>query len=323
MAGKSALGYPAEELLQGPIARFLHPDDHERPGPAAPSRFESRFRHRATAASPAGLESLVVGGLFYGSARDVTPSQGQGQGDDLAVRAKAEFLANMSHEIRTPLTAILGFTELVMERFQSASAEAAIDPECLEHLRAVHRNGQVLLGLVGDVLDFTHLESGAAPVRAGPPRSPGQVLAEVVAALRPRSIAKGLTLDVEHQTPLPVSLRTDATRLRQILIQVVGNAVKYTERGGVRLAVRLEPGSGSGPGPGSGPRLVVEVSDTGIGMSPGELSRLFQPFYRADTSWRRVQGGRGLAWRSAGGSPISSAARSTPGAPPVSAASSR
>ncbi len=291
-AWEDALGYPAEELLQGPIARFLHPDDHDRPGPAAPSRFESRFRQRDGGERRLAWRALVVGGLFYGSARDVTPSQtqGQGQGDDLAVRAKAEFLANMSHEIRTPLTAILGFTELVMERFQSASA-AAIDPECLEHLRAVHRNGQVLLGLVGDVLDFTHLESGSAPVQLAP-CSPGQVLAEVVAALRTRSIGKGLTLDVEHQTPLPVSLRTDATRLRQILIQVVGNAVKYTERGGVRLAVRLEPGSESGSGP--GPRLVVEVSDTGIGMSPDELSRVFQPFYRADTSWRRVQGGAGL-----------------------------
>ncbi len=197
-------------------------------------------------------------------------------------RAKSDFLANVSHEIRTPLGAMLGYAELVEERVTR-------DGEVSGWVSALRRNGEHLLRLVDDVLDVSKIEAGALHVELRP-CAPIAIVDEALEMLRGRARERGLALGVEYATAVPERVRTDAARLRQILLNLLGNAIKFTERGGVSLAVSLEARSG----PGSGARLVFEVTDTGIGIAPEYLRRMFEPFSQADTSTTRRFGGTGL-----------------------------
>ena len=193
---------------------------------------------------------------------------------ELASRARDEFLAVVPHELRTPLTAILGFTELIAD----AHASAEID----EHARVILTNGEHLLTLINDVLDFSRLEAGALPIECIP-SSPRDILADIGVLLGPRARQKGLTLSVRVEDGFPASVVTDPTRLRQILINLAGNALKFTEHGGVELALETRNG-----------RLMVTVRDTGIGLTPEQAARIFQPFAQADASTARKFGGTGL-----------------------------
>jgi signal transduction histidine kinase len=195
-----------------------------------------------------------------------------------ASRAKSDFLANTSHEIRTPLTAVLGYADLLLER-------EAISGEEREWVATIRRNGDHLLQLVDDTLDISRIEAGKLRVERSACR-PIAIVEEAVAMLRAPARAKGLELRVEYASLLPERIETDAIRLRQILVNLVGNAVKFTERGEVRLRVRLEEDPA--------PRLEFEVLDTGIGISPDYRARMFEPFSQADTSSTRRFGGTGL-----------------------------
>ena len=201
-----------------------------------------------------------------------------------ADRAKSEFLANMSHEIRTPLTAILGYTEVLLEtRSPGDSGQIGAD----DALRTIHRNGEHLLQIINDILDLSKIEAGRVEIERIL-ASPRQFVAEVVSLMKVRSTAKGLKLDVEFSDNVPDAIQTDPTRLRQVLWNVVGNAIKFTDRGFVRLVTRWDPAlAGTGT-------IAFEVSDSGIGMSSEELARLFHPFNQADTSTTRRYGGTGL-----------------------------
>jgi signal transduction histidine kinase/DNA-binding response OmpR family regulator len=202
---------------------------------------------------------------------------------EAASSAKSEFLANMSHEIRTPMTAILGFADVLLGELGAEGAP----PERVETIRTIHRNGQHLLGLINDILDLSKVEAGKfqiEPVAC----SPMQVLGEVVALMRVRAEAKNLPLNLEYHGPMPAAIHSDPLRLRQVLINLVGNAVKFTETGGVRVVARLVQTPGK-PG-----LLQVDVMDTGIGMTPLQVARLFQPFNQADSSTTRKFGGTGL-----------------------------
>jgi signal transduction histidine kinase/ActR/RegA family two-component response regulator len=196
--------------------------------------------------------------------------------------AKSEFLANVSHEIRTPLTAILGFAELLMEEGDARQAPA---PR-LEALGTIQRNGAHLLSLINDMLDLSKIESGRLALE-NVTFSPCDVVGEVVALMRVRADAKGLPLRAGYRTRVPRRIDGDPTRLRQILINLVGNAIKFTEVGEVRLDVELCQTGGEA-------RLVFEVVDGGIGMSPEQIARLFRPFAQADASTTRRFGGTGL-----------------------------
>ena len=195
-------------------------------------------------------------------------------------RAKTEFLANTSHEIRTPLAAILGFADLLdRERLETDDRR--------EIARIIRRNGEHLLAIVNDILDITKIEAGKLTVEAIA-CSPQQIAQDVCALLRNRAQAKGLALSVQAEgTELPRWIESDPTRVRQILVNLVGNAIKFTERGSVTIALSQDAREGE-------PRLRVEVSDTGIGMTPEEAARVFADFEQGDSSTTRRFGGTGL-----------------------------
>lgn len=193
--------------------------------------------------------------------------------------AKSAFLANMSHEIRTPMTAILGFADLLLN--------PAILPEQVhDYVQTIRRNGEHLLEIINDILDVSKVEAGRMKVERLP-ALPVQIARDVIQCLSARASKKGLALELTCRTALPRTLHTDPTRLRQILMNLVGNAIKFTERGGVRVALSTQQIQ-------SGHVLQIEVIDSGIGVTPEQIARLFQPFVQADATTTRRFGGTGL-----------------------------
>jgi PAS domain S-box-containing protein len=211
---------------------------------------------------------------------------------ELANLAKSEFLSNMSHEIRTPMTAILGFTDLLRQSLECCSvcpdhATCATRRENRTHMETIRRNGDHLLHIINDILDLSKIEAGKLQVEWRP-CSPAAILADVVSLLRVRAKAKGLALELDFAGPMPDTILTDPARLRQILLNLIGNAIKFTEAGSVRLIARVvDAATGE-------PMFVCEVTDTGIGMTAEGVQDLFQPFHQADASTSRKFGGTGL-----------------------------
>jgi PAS domain S-box-containing protein len=198
-----------------------------------------------------------------------------------ANRTKSEFLANMSHEIRTPMTAILGYTDLMLDD----PAMARDEQRRVQSLRTIRRNGEHLLDVINDILDLSKIEAGMMTCESIV-CSPQRVIEDLALMMRPRAEGKGICLDVEFDGPLPAEVLSDPTRLHQILMNLVGNAIKFTPEGSVRLTTRFV----SAPDP----HLVFDVVDTGIGMSADQLERLFLPFSQGDASTTRKFGGTGL-----------------------------
>ncbi len=196
-----------------------------------------------------------------------------------ASEAKSHFLANMSHEIRTPLTAILGYADLIADPRQTPE-------ERIESIETIRRNGDHLLQVISDILDLSKIEAGRM-VLESIPCSPVWVVEDVASAVRARASRKGLVLSIEYEGSIPQTITSDPTRLRQILLNLVSNAVKFTESGEVKIRVRLR-------GESAAPRIEFEVADTGIGMSSIELERIFEPFSQGDESTARRFGGTGL-----------------------------
>ncbi|MBL9122474.1 MAG: response regulator [Planctomycetaceae bacterium] len=197
---------------------------------------------------------------------------------EAASRFKSEFLASMSHEIRTPMTAILGFSEVL--------ASVLADPEQVEIAHTIKRNGEHLVRIVNDILDLAKIEAGKVAV-ATEPCDVRELVREVHASLAPGAEKQGVGFEVECAAEVPERVRCDTTRLRQILFNLVGNAIKFTPRGEVRLAV-------SAPERAAGARLEFQVTDTGIGMTPEQLSQLFEPVAQVHRSADRREPGTGL-----------------------------
>jgi PAS domain S-box-containing protein len=210
---------------------------------------------------------------------------------EAANRAKSAFLANMSHEIRTPMTAILGFADVMQQEGQCRTICPQFE-NCptrqrnAEHVQIIRTNGRYLLSLIDEILDLSRIEAGKLDIQTES-CSPTELLNDVLAALRPRAEAKNVSLETAFPEPIPATIVTDGVRLRQVLANLVGNAIKFTEVGGVRVVTRLRSEAGQ-------PRLQFDVIDTGIGMTDAQIERAFEPFIQADTSATRKYGGTGL-----------------------------
>ncbi len=190
-------------------------------------------------------------------------------------RMKSEFLANMSHEIRTPMTAVLGYADLLLDLDLSPT-------DRVSYIQTIRRNGEHLLAVLNDILDLSKIEAGKMTFETAP-CSPAQIAVDVASLMRVRAHAKALQFELHFESAVPETIHSDPTRLRQILMNLVGNAIKFTQSGRVSLAVSC-----------AAPWLRFRIRDEGIGMAPEQLSRLFQPFAQADSSTTRRFGGSGL-----------------------------
>jgi len=297
---RAVMGYAAEEVVGRNWVEFLHPDD------VAPSlaiyrnivlgtREDNqpivyRVRHSdgrwiwlesnptpLRDAHGAVAEFIDVTRDVSGRARLEAELRAARNAAVAAAAVKSDFMANMSHEIRTPLTAILGFTSLVAD-------DETLSPAGRERLGRIQGAGETLLSIVNDVLDFSKLEAGQFDI-VPEPMDPGAVLSEALWMFSPQAQAKGLVLRFEPVEPLPPCVALDKHRLRQILHNLIGNAIKFTEAGHVALQVRYDD---------KRQRLHVAVDDTGPGMNKAQRAKLFQRFSQVDASSTRRHGGTGL-----------------------------
>lgn len=193
-----------------------------------------------------------------------------------ASAAKSEFLANMSHEIRTPMTAVLGYADLLSERLD--------DQDNLRAVETIRRNGKYLLEIINDILDLSKIEAGKLEVERQQ-LCPRELLTDVVSLMDVRAQEKGIDLSCVSDGPLPESIESDPIRLRQILVNLVSNAIKFTDAGQVEIRARLLEDA---------EMLEFAISDTGIGMSADQVSKLFEPFTQLESSAARRHGGTGL-----------------------------
>lgn len=197
-----------------------------------------------------------------------------------AARARTEFLANMSHEIRTPMNAILGLTDVVLD-------SAALAADHREQLRLVQTSATSLLGLINDALDYSKIESGKLVLEPGD-FSLGECVGDVVESLRPSAERKHLLLSCGIGEDVPNLVRGDAHRLRQVLINLIGNAVKFTRQGEISVRITRQAEAEDGT------TLRFEVIDTGIGIPAHKLESIFEPFVQVDSSTTRAFDGTGL-----------------------------
>jgi PAS domain S-box-containing protein len=209
---------------------------------------------------------------------------------ETANRAKSRFLANMSHELRTPLNAILGFSQLMTQ-------DTALEHQHLEHLGIINNSGEHLLNLINDILQMSSIEAGRVTLQ---PQQfcPRQLVEAVAAMLQGKAATKGLRFEITYPENLPVTLEADEQKLRQVLINLVGNAIKFTDQGQVTLRLTFDcspdvsfPEADSATVP-----LTFDVSDTGLGIAPDDQGLIFEPFSQAQLHSRLQEGtGLGLA----------------------------
>jgi signal transduction histidine kinase/CheY-like chemotaxis protein len=200
---------------------------------------------------------------------------------EIASQSKSEFLANMSHEIRTPMSAILGYADWLIEDEEKTSQ----NPRHKELVQTIKRNGQHLLSIINDILDISKIEAGKMTVEFIETR-PTQVIAEVMQWMSLRAQEKNIQLHACIAEPIPAVIQSDPVRLRQILVNIIGNAIKFTEQGCIRVTVSMDHAQSQ--------TMRIDVADTGIGITAEQISKLFDAFVQADSSTTRRFGGTGL-----------------------------
>ena len=187
----------------------------------------------------------------------------------------------MSHEIRTPLNSILGFSNLLLKDNDVSSPQ-----EREEFLTTVNHSGKHLLTLINDILDLSKIESGQLTLEIED-CSPHEVIVDAVSLMRVRALEKGIVLNYRCDGVIPETIKTDSHRLKQLLLNLIGNSIKFTDQGSVLVVAILDTTNEE-------PQLVIEVRDTGVGIAEDKLERIFEPFMQADNSVTRKYGGTGL-----------------------------
>lgn len=229
------------------------------------------------------LEAIV--GISYDITQEIKLLEELREARQAAERAnatKSVFLANMSHEMRTPLTAILGFAGLLSDH----GSEATNHSDHKEYIHTIVNAGQHLLGIINNLLDLSKIESGKLDYDPCDTNLK-HFVEDAHALLRPLATAKGIELQLRFIRPLPELIHCDALRWRQIIVNIVGNAIKFTDSGSVKVDVYLGQADADD-------MVVIDVVDTGIGMTPEQSSKIFDDFYQADASIHRNYGGTGL-----------------------------
>ena len=294
-------GYEPDDLVGTFALNLVHPDDLANVEAVRAARFaglpdppgstrEHRILHKdGSWISVQGNPTLIRGAdgqvlEIVNVLRDVTAQRETARAleaardaAEAAAQVKAAFMANMSHEIRTPLTAILGYTTLLSERPE-------LQLENRTYVSRLGNAGQALLAIVNDILDFSKLEAGQIAISPKPTQA-SSLLRETLLMFAPQADAKGIELDFATVGELPAALLVDPDKTRQILINLIGNAVKFTDRGRVRLTAGYDPANA---------QFDVWVEDTGPGMTPEQTHKLFQRFSQVDGSSTRRHGGTGL-----------------------------
>lgn len=294
------LGWTLEEMSGDPLD-YVHPDDRKQVSKAIldalrtgkQSRLEHRAVHRdgrvvwvectfrAAASGSHGREDaiVVIRDISDRKAMEAELLEAKERAESAAA-AKSEFLANMSHELRTPLTSVLGFSNLLAATKSLPETERG-------YVHRIATASKALLAVINDVLDYSKLEKGAIDLDPRP-FSPALLTDEVADIIEAQCTAKGLALQVTVDPALPASLLGDEGRLRQVLLNLLGNAAKFTTEGSVALTVSGQAGDQNDW------RLKATVTDTGIGMAPETIASVFERFAQADPSTTRLYGGTGL-----------------------------
>ena len=295
-AWQTTLGFTTEELCTAPFMDYVHPDDREATLAATSElgsghdviAFENRYRCKDGSYKWFlwNATRSTADNMIYATARDVTERKAAeaalGQARDQATEAsrlKSQFLANMSHEIRTPMNGVIGMTELLFATPLSSDQR--------EYAITVRESAAALLTIINEILDFSKLEAGKTDLELSD-FSVVSVSESVVELLSSAAHTKSLDIQAFVAPDVPRMLRGDAGRVRQILVNLVGNAIKFTEQGQVTLRVTKHSSQGRYV------TLRFEVRDTGVGISEDTRARLFQPFTQADGTTTRKFGGTGL-----------------------------
>lgn len=293
-AWETTLGYSLQELQSRPFLEWVHPDDLPATQAAMQQLIEEKRldhfvnRYRTQDGSYRFIEwrASLAGSLFYAAGRDITLAKlaeeqmkAAKEAAEAASRAKSEFLATISHEIRTPINAILGMTSLLLD--------TSLDPQQQDWVQTIRYGGEVLLNLINDILDFSKIESQKLELEEMP-FSLLQLVEELLDLMAAQAQSKELELMAWVDPSLPPTLIGDPNRLRQILANLLSNAIKFTPQGEVVVTVE------AGERDPEKQWVNVQVRDTGIGIPPEKLDRLFKPFSQVDSSISRQFGGTGL-----------------------------
>lgn len=297
-AAETLFGYTEQEMIGQPIARLIPPDlADEETWILAKIRNGEDITHLETTRRRKNGELIPVSvtispikdaaGTVIGAseiARDISDqkkterSLKQAKEDaEAGARIKAAFVANMSHEIRTPMNAILGFAEVVLQDTQ-------LPPQSAQHVQIIISSAKALLTIINDILDVSKLESGKLELETVAFHLPN-ALAEALRVTDHSAADKGLRLVMDYDAELPLRFKGDPARLRQVVLNLVGNSIKFTEKGSVTLSVRPWKQTNM---------LHFAITDTGIGMTPEQSTKVFKAFSQGDASMTRRFGGTGL-----------------------------